>query len=62
MPGQGPDPMHLGLAPWALDLDLAPMEPPHRTLVKGNTHTCSHVDNQAHTFFFCLVYFENLPN
>lgn len=40
MPGQGLDPMHLGPAPWDLDLDLdlAPMEPPHHTLVKDKEH------------------------
>lgn len=35
-PGRGQAPMRLGRAPW--DLDLALMEPPHHTLVKGKAH------------------------
>lgn len=35
-PGQGQAPMRLGRAPW--DLDLAPMERPHHTLVKEKAH------------------------
>lgn len=44
MPGQGPAPTPQALgqesleAPWDLDLDLGPMEPPPHTLVKGESH------------------------
>lgn len=59
IPGQAPDPTSQGPdqgsleAPWDLDLDLAPMEPPPHTLVREeNTHAYNtHMNNQRPRHF-----------
>lgn len=51
--GQGQAPMRLGRAPW--DLGLAPMEPPHHTLVKEKAHPGTSFAacwNQVNILFF----------